>query len=350
MTQRYAHIALICLAVLAFAPSRLEAQDRGPYTLDQVIQLVESGVFSDSRILMLTRESCLGFRVDDDATRRLVTAGASEGLIASLRRLCVQLPQVVTYVVVTPAQLDVPVGANGILRARALSPDSVEIANVMIQWSSEDTSVADVSGGGVVIGKSAGETRITAGTEAGPSGTTMVRVAAVTEAETPGGQPETGDEVTGGKNVGTAAALGVVIPGGGELYTGNTGKGAAILIGSGAAIAAGLLITSEEVIGVSLQPTTPNCNPVAGTCLYQDADTRVTVEETGYFAVGAAVAGALWVYGLIDGVRAAKKSQAEARADQGGANPGLSLRIAPPEGIKISPSGYTEITLIQIRL
>jgi hypothetical protein len=347
MTQRYAYISIIiCLAALA-SSARLEAQERQPYSLDQIVQLVESGVFSTGRIMMLVNESCIGFRVDDAAASRLRSAGADEGLIASLERACLRLPLVVETVVVTPAELDVSVGVTGILRARALSPDSTLLTGVVFEWISGDTAIADVSGGGTVLGKAPGEVQITAATEEGPCGTALVRVGGGAVAEDVEGAPA--EAAVGGKRTGTAAALGVVVPGGGVMYSGNTAKGVAIFGGAIAALAAGYFITSEELQNVSYDArTTGNC-AVGGTPCSYDVIRTGEYKETNNIVIGAAVAGALWVYGLVDGVRAAKKTQTVPAQEQLGENAGMSLEVAPVDGIRYTAHGDVELTLIRIR-
>ncbi|UCC83000.1 MAG: Ig-like domain-containing protein [Gemmatimonadota bacterium] len=355
MTQRYAYLLLfVCLAMLAFVPTRLEAQEREPYSIDQIIELIESRVFSDTRIEMLVGRSCIDFRVDEEAARRLSAAGASSGLIESLRGVCVELASgFVDAVIVTPAELEMEVGATDILRARAIAPDSTPVTGVVFEWTSADTAVAVVSGGGTVLAKAPGAVRIAATTQEGPSGTALVRVAVAAAAE-----PENREaEVAGAKSVGTAAALGVVVPGGGELYTGNTGKGLAVLAGSAAALAAGYFITTDEVIGSSYTADgTESCTLDPGTgaviCTYPVIRTD-QVEETRQIVYGAVAAGALWLYGLIDGIRNAKKSQippaeAEAGGPVGG-SPGTTLELAPLDGIRYTASGELEVTLLRIR-
>ncbi|HSG82261.1 MAG TPA: Ig-like domain-containing protein, partial [Gemmatimonadota bacterium] len=145
MTQRYAYNTIIlCLALVLAGPLRLQAQERQPYTIDQIARLLESGVFSTERILTLAREACIAFRVDAQAERRLIAVNASEELIRGLRDVCIRLPQVVTYVVVTPAELTIPVNGSGIVQALVLGPDSSDIADATIRWSVEDTSIAAV--------------------------------------------------------------------------------------------------------------------------------------------------------------------------------------------------------------
>ncbi|UCC49307.1 MAG: Ig-like domain-containing protein, partial [Gemmatimonadota bacterium] len=284
----------------------MHAQERLPYSLEQLVQMVESGVFSDQRILMLVRESCIGFRMDEEATQRLSEAGASEGLIASLRRVCVNLPRVVTTVVVSPEELEVPVGASRILRAQALDPDSAQIAGVVFEWSSEDTVVAEVSMGGVVLGKALGETRVVAGTEEGPAGVALVRVVGAAAAEAGPAELEMVGERRAGKSVATAAALGVLVPGGGEFYAGKTAKGAVVLLGAAASLAAGYVISSEEVLDVSYTASgVESCDAASGSCTYPVTRDE-EVEETRQIVIGAAAAGAFWLYGLIDGIRSAR--------------------------------------------
>jgi hypothetical protein len=343
MTQRYAYIKIsLCLALLLAGPPRLQAQERQPYTLDQVVRLLESGVFSTNRILTLAREACIAFRVDAQAERQLIAANATEDLISGLRDVCIRLPQVVTYVVVAPAELTVPVNGSSILQAFALGPDSVDIADVTIRWSVEDTSIAAVSAAaGVVFGKRAGRTRVIARSDEGPEGSAVVIVGAAALAE-----EEPRDSLVGGKSVGTAAALGI-IPGGGELYVGNTAKGLVILGGSAAAVAIGALISTSDSTITGLE-WGGNSSCTNAQCEYE-VDVTYDVKETNYIAVGAAVAGALWLYGLIDGIITAKNSGVPASQVELDQDPGLSLRIAPRDGIKLGSDGTAEITFIRIQ-
>lgn len=347
MTQRYAHFAIfLSVVALAATPQPLQAQDRDPMTLDQIVRMIGSGVFSDTRIITLANENCLAFRVNDEAIRRLVDAGGSEALVEALGRSCVRIPQVVTYVTVNPAELQLRVGANAIVRATALSPDSSPIAGVNIQWSVADTGVADVSAGGTVLGKRPGRTRVVASTLEGPSGSAELTVVRRTAATTPDDEAE--EELPpGAKSVGTATALGVFIPGGGEFYTGNTTKGLGIVVGSAAAVVASLLISSEDTIDLAFTPTTSQPTGPGSAQVYT-GDFEATIDETSYFVVGAAVAGALWAYGLVDGILAARKSRRPPAGGELDEDPGLSLQVAPIDGVRVGPDGTTEITLIRI--
>ncbi len=352
MTNRYAWlVAVACLASLAPGATRVHAQERLPYSLEQLVQMVESGVFSDQRILMLVRESCIGFRMDEEATQRLSEAGASEGLMASLRRVCVNLPRVVTTVVVSPEDLEVPVGASRILRAQALDPDSAQIAGVLFEWSSEDTVVAEVSMGGVVLGKALGETRVVAGTEEGPAGAALVRVVGAAAAEGGPAELETVAEpaAAAGKSVATAAALGVLVPGGGELYAGKTAKGAVVLLGAAASLAAGYLISSEEVLEVSYEASgVRSCDPGTGSCTYP-VNRIEKVEETRQIVIGAAAAGAFWLYGLVDGIRSARAYRSTPLEDEDDSSPAMSVELLPPDGVRLAAWGEVDLTFIRVR-
>jgi len=348
MTQRYAYLLLlVCLAVSAIVPNRLEAQERQPYSIDQIIELLQSGVFSETRIEMLVRRSCIDFRVDDEAARRLEEAGATRALIASLRSStqCVELPAgFIDAVVVTPTELEMEVGVTRILRAQAVDPSGAPVAGVLFEWMSADTAVAEVSGGGAVLAKAPGEVRIAATTPQGPSGTALVHVAAAARSEA----AETREaEVAGGKSVGTAAALGVVVPGGGEFYAGKTAKGAIVLAGSAAAVAAGYFITSEEVLSVSYSASDPGtCE--AGSCTFNVTRSE-EVETTRNLVYGAAAAGALWLYGLIDGIRSARQSRVAPTGEPADADHGVSLEVVPADGVRYTAHGELELTFIRIR-
>ncbi len=346
MMLRYAQFLLsLCLLLLA-GSSGLEAQERQqrpPFKLEQLTQLVESGVFPDERIVFLANQSCLGFRLDDAAVASLRAAGATDRLISSLRGVCVRM---LTTIVVTPSEIELEVGANRILRAQALDQDSAQVPNVIIDWSSGDTTIAEVSGGGVVLGLAPGETRITARIEAGPAGSALVRV--IETAEFPTEEDSLALQLEGGKSVGTAAALGVLIPGGGEFYVGNTVKGVVVLAGAAAALTAGYLITTEDTLNVTRSSGLPDCD-TPNRCVY-DVTSEAEIEKTRSLVIGAAVAGAFWLYGLIDGIRTAKSYQPDQPFDEGQSERNFSLELAPPDGVRLRANGDVDLTILRVRL
>jgi hypothetical protein len=346
MMLRYAQILFLLCLLLVAGFSGLEAQERQqrpPFRLEQLTQLVESGVFPDERIVFLANQSCLGFRLDEAAEARLRAAGASERLIGSLRGVCVRM---LTTVVVTPSEIELEVGANRILRAQALDQDSANIANVIFDWTSGDTTIADVSGGGVVLGLAPGETRVTARIEAGPTGSALVRV--VEAAGAPTTEDSLALQLEAGKSVGTAAVLGVLIPGGGEFYVGNTAKGVVVLTGAAAALVAGYFITSEDTLSVTRSSGLPDCD-TPSRCIY-DVTSEAEIEKTNGLAIGAAVAGAFWLYGLIDGIRAAKSTQPAQPFDEGEGEQNVSFQLAPPDGVRFRANGDVDVTILRVRL
>jgi hypothetical protein len=359
MTQRYALLtSTVLLALLAAGVSELQAQEeRPPFTLDQLTQMVESGVFSDQRILFLVKEACLGFRLDDEAAGKLRASGASEGLVANLRNRsqCVKLPRAVTFVAVARAELAIATGSTGILRAQALDPDSAAIPNVVFEWSSDDTTVAVVSQGGVVMGRSPGMTWVRAVSPEGPVGMARVNVSAAVARQPAEPTDTLGTRSLGGKSPTTAGALGFLLPGGGEFYSGNTAKGVVVLLGAAAGLATGYFITSEEITGFQYSTATPTAtcqvDPGTGNTLCTYSATRTdTIKETRQIVIGAAVAGAFWLYGLIDGVRSAKRSRATPASQlPGDETPDLSLELMPVDGLRVTFMGDVELTLLRVR-
>lgn len=90
------------------------------------------------------------------------------------------------------------------------------------------------------------------------------------------------------KSPGTATAFSVVIPGGGQFYAGETGKGAAILLGTGTALATGVAVAKREP--------------------YFGCPSPCWEFDTAPLAIGAGVAGAIWLYGIVDAPSAARRA------------------------------------------
>ncbi len=363
MTRPYAFITVaLCCVLQILSPASLAAQEpqgRAPFTLSQLVQMVESGAFTPQRIVTVVRDACLAFRWSENAANRLRAAGATETLISDLSGLCVRLPQEVEIVVVRPPQLEIAVDQTAIIQARAASADSTPIPNIDFEWSVDDTLIAEVSQGGVVRGLSTGATWVRARSAQGPVGIVWVKVsgAIAREAELDSLTAET----AGGKSAGTAAALGILVPGGGEFYAGNTGKGVVVLLGAAAGLAAGYFITSEEITAQDFAPTgSATCDPTGSPCTFP-ANRTDTVKTTRNMAIGAAVAGAFWLYGLIDGIRSAKSARPSSPSapleeenspgDQSGPDSGMSARleILPADGLRVTADGEVELSVIRIK-
>jgi len=127
------------------------------------------------------------------------------------------------------------------------------------------------------------------------------------------------------KNPSTARAIAFFAPGGGHLYAGETAKGLFLLAASAGAATAGFL--TSDVYGWDYTCQTSNCmDPNAGpnhTKLY----------------IGLGVAGAVWLYSLIDAPNAARRANQRGPLGpvsmspftdlrSGSVRPGLAVRVA----------------------
>lgn len=88
----------------------------------------------------------------------------------------VSVEQVVAGVVVSPDSLDVVMGDSAWLTATASDSNGVEVSAADFTWSSADTLVAPVDARGLVVGKAAGITRVTALETDGLADTAVVSV------------------------------------------------------------------------------------------------------------------------------------------------------------------------------
>jgi hypothetical protein len=326
---------LVLALALPILAGPLRAQGQQPYSVEQLVRLIQSRVFTEERILGLTQESCLGFRLDEASEAQLRSAGATDALMDGLRDNCIRLPYGVESLRVAPDSLELAIGRVQQLRAVALDADSIAVNNVPIDWISSDSSIASVFGDGVVVGKALGLAVITAQVEGSFSATMRVSVVEATAEEI---------AVANAKSPTTAAVLGIV-PGGGEFYTGNTTKGIVILAGSAVALAAGFLITSEDTLPSQplLQESCADTNCTLTLAAVSDVTTKSLA------VAGIAVAGALWAYGLIDGIRTAKKSQVTTSEPTLPGSQGLSFQLLPADGVHVDRWGRVELTFVRVQ-
>lgn len=90
------------------------------------------------------------------------------------------------------------------------------------------------------------------------------------------------------KDPGSAQLYSVVVPGGGQIYSGETLKGGVILVGVGVGLGAAAAAVPK---------------------LSQDSQARSHYERYGtQLGVGLGVAGALWLYGILDAPHAARRA------------------------------------------
>lgn len=98
------------------------------------------------------------------------------------------------------------------------------------------------------------------------------------------------------KDPGRATLYGFFVPGGGQWYAGERGRGAFLLVGSAAAVVGGAALSNFEL---NYDYT---CG--SGNCIDPNAyDPNYTP-----LLVGAGIAGALWLYGLLDAPKAARRA------------------------------------------
>lgn len=135
--------------------------------------------------------------------------------------------------------------------------------------------------------------------------------------------PATAQQVAqpGYRDPGTSTLIGVAIPGGGQLYSGETGKGAALLGIALGGVTLGLTATASSV-GVSCDDDF--------TC---EDDTNYLPMMLGY----AAFLGS-WIYGIMDADDSAERMNAKR-----GITAGFTSRLSPV--IAGTPKGGTAVGL-----
>ncbi|MGI8497814.1 MAG: hypothetical protein ACR2OG_09580 [Gemmatimonadaceae bacterium] len=73
-------------ATILLAIAQADAQSR-PYSLGEITSLLQAHV-SPVRVLALARSKCIGFRMDEQASRRLKAAGMSRNQTLAMARVC----------------------------------------------------------------------------------------------------------------------------------------------------------------------------------------------------------------------------------------------------------------------
>ena len=123
-------------------------------------------------------------------------------------------------------------------------------------------------------------------------------------------------------SAGGALALGLVVPGLGQVYAGRRILGLVSLAAAGSAAAAGLLYERVSV-DCRIQPVNGSCPP---------ADVLNERSERPYLTAGIAGAVAVTLIGALDGFLSARR--ANARAAEAGASGGSGLAILP--GVRVN--------------
>lgn len=267
-----------------------------PYTLDEVVRIVSSGVVPETRIASLVRERCIAFRADEPAVTQLRRAGAGPELVRALRAACRILPGEPRELRIEPDTVALQVGERLTLRARGTAPDGKALDGFPVRWSSQDPRVAAVDGEGRVGALAPGMTRVEAraANEVRAIVRVWVRPAPAATALSPR----------------TALLVGALVPGAGQFYTNQPEKGLLVFGGVAALLTAGFAV--------------------------QDGGDRPLLVP------GLLVAGGLWAYGAADARRRAEGRDAAGPARSGSA--WVALDLPEPEA-----SGGVRITLLRFR-
>jgi tetratricopeptide (TPR) repeat protein len=118
---------------------------------------------------------------------------------------------------------------------------------------------------------------------------------------------------------GSALALGLLLPGGGEFYTGSTLRGFVVLLAAGGAAAAAVSYKNISVQCLSV--------PVDGFCPPEDVVSET--EETPYLVPGLAAAAAITLVGALDAWAGARRKNTKA-SEAAGQGTGTGARLQGP--------------------
>lgn len=315
----YRRLRLVGLSAALSAialPFAARAQDL-PYTFDEVLRIVSSGVVREERIASLLHERCVAFHVDSPLLDRLAEAGAREAVLEAVRSACHILPGEPRWLWIEPDSVKLEVGERFTLAALGMGPRRDPLRSVEVRWTSDDPQVVTADEWGRVLAAAPGMTRVSA--EATNGIRASVRIWVTRPAEALRLNPQ------------TAALLGGIVPGGGQFYTRQPVKGLALLGGAGVSVLAALSITSEETI-----LTGETCSD--GRCEYSVIGRR----HRPLFWPGISAAASLWAYGLFDAVRHSRPAR-----ESDGASRGSELRLLG--SAEILPDAAWRLEIVSLR-
>jgi hypothetical protein len=139
------------------------------------------------------------------------------------------------------------------------------------------------------------------------------------------------------RSPGQAFALGLLIPGLGEIYAGRGFLGVLALAAAGGAVAAGYLAESVSV-KCATEPVNNFCPP---------EDVIDETKERPYLGAGVAAAAGITLLGAVDALLAAHRSNARARAQTGQSSSGLTIEPIPL-AVRAG-SGQVRLELLRVR-
>lgn len=265
----FARSLALALALAGPSSRTASAQDL-PYTLDEVLQLGASPVVPEGRVVALLKARCLAFRVDSRVLKRLKESGVRDAVVDAVRSACRILPGEPRRLKIEPDSLQLRPGERATLAARGIAADGSPLEHPEVRWSSADPEVALIDSRGRLTAQTPGRTRVTA------RATNDVRASAHVWVQTPPGP--------GPIRPRTALLVGALVPGAGQFYTAQPVKGLAVFGGVAAALSAGLAVRDDG--------------------------------DRPLLWPGILVGAGLWVYGALDGYRAAS-AQRHAALDPG---------------------------------
>lgn len=147
-----------------------------------------------------------------------------------------------------------------------------------------------------------------------------VRAAADSVFPPPAARDATGAAPIRRRNPGQALAMGLIVPGLGQMYAGRSGLGLLALAGAGGAVAAGYLVQRVDV----------SCRSVPANGVCPPGDVLGEATERPYLAPAVAVAAGITLLAAIDGMLAARRanSRVDGARDANGNLDGIRL-VAP---------------------
>ncbi len=205
------------------------------------------------------------------------------------------------------SQGSLPVGGELQITTRIRNTDGMALQGLPVRYFAEGPSgVVRLSETGIARGLRPGQVFLGAELDIIPQG--MISALSPGDAGVWASSGPMADslslEVLGAsRSMGSALALGFLVPGGGEFYVGNTGRGIVALLLGGGALAWGLL--SSDVTVVCAEPL------VGGTC---PAGSVLEERKRSKWMLGAAAAGGVALIAAIDAARVVSAAKGVGRS------------------------------------
>ncbi|MBI4512868.1 MAG: Ig-like domain-containing protein, partial [Gemmatimonadetes bacterium] len=169
--------AIVCALALtaAYASSEGRAQGARPFTLEQLEEIVKSGLIAEARLVTLLGERCVDFVADEASLTRLRAAGATDPVLEAVGRACRVLPGEARWVRIEPRRAEIRVGKALALTAVVLAGDSSEIRDASVRWASSDSTKVAVGPDGRVTAMGRGVAVVTATAPSGVVDSVTIR-------------------------------------------------------------------------------------------------------------------------------------------------------------------------------